>query len=215
MKSYTPVGRQNDEAQIQLLHRRVLAGDDDALNQLATVLMKSLHNTLRLQWRGVSTELVATAVEDAILDYARRPGAYDPARHVPLPVFLRHSASRNLTNLVAKERRRLLAETQFAAGTDAVATSTPRIEREDLLGPAISAIDAVVRVTPAIEQAALMAWLRGERSTKLLARSLNLFHLPSPEQSAEVKRFKDRVRRRLQRAVKSMDEVAVAKSRRK
>jgi hypothetical protein len=52
-----------------------------------------------------------------------------------------------------------------------------------------------------VERIALEMWLEGERNTAPLAVALGLAHLSPSNQRREVKRFKDRLRKRLERAV--------------
>ena len=49
------------------------------------------------------------------------------------------------------------------------------------------------------ERKAFIQWLDGERSTAALAVTLKLSHLSQSEQRREVKRFKDRILKRLSR----------------
>ena len=49
------------------------------------------------------------------------------------------------------------------------------------------------------ERLALSAWLNGTRSTPALAESLQISHLAASDQRREVKRFKDRILKRVSR----------------
>jgi len=190
---------------IHSLHERVLREDVAALNELAACLLRILVPRLRRAYRHASTDFVSDACEDAILEYAINPWRFDSTRGVALARFVQLAAARNLRNLMQAERRRRNREARYAneqsrASTNAVDGryfDTRRVVNSVAAGGA--------------ERKALTAWLDGERDTARLATLLKLSHLALSEQRSEVKRFKDRMIKRLSRIVPRPKKGSLAK----
>jgi RNA polymerase sigma-70 factor (ECF subfamily) len=177
------------------LHERLVTGDDSVLDELAAELLAQLLPRLRRGFPHAPQDVVVEAVEDAILEYVAQPAQFDPLRGLSIGQFLTMVARRNLMNALAKEAARKVREARYAsvqptrmvpADTDPVPDA--RVRARLLAATADNA-----------ERRALVAWLEGDRSTVGLAKSLGLSHLPSIEQRREVKRFKDRVVKRVVR----------------
>ncbi len=138
-----------------------------------------------------------TAAEDAVFGFLLHPGAFD-AHRAGLGAYLRMAARRDLLNVLAKERR-----VRRGIPLDSVAEpADPRNRTPDgeltWDDPRLVAERATFDAT---ESAVLELMRNGTRDTATFARPLGVEHLPAKEQAVEVKRVKDRVKKRLARAL--------------
>ena len=186
-----------DRDYLRELCRRVVHGDAAALNTLAECLLPLLTRRLRRSYNRASVDLVADACEDALLEYGSRPHRFDPARGVPIESFLQLAASRNLANRLEADSRRRVREAAYAS-LQPLQTEATLAVADDVDGGTREKVLALEN--EGAERAALTAWLEGERRTAPLAAVLGLAHLSPSDQRLEVKRFKDRFRKKLQRA---------------
>jgi RNA polymerase sigma-70 factor, ECF subfamily len=183
------------------LHNRLLSGDRTALEELAEILLPSLCRQLRRAFPRSAHDIINDAVVDAIIGYGRDPSTFDPFRGPSLERFLYHVSWRNMADLLKAGARRLARETEYARQvTDQ--------NRDTHIGgnTAFNASDgqSTWRLADAAgvvgrERAALRCWLDGETRTAPLAAALGAAGLTPSEQRREVKRFKDRVLKRLAR----------------
>lgn len=161
-------------------------------------LLDGLRNMLRRRFPRAGDDLVNDAAEDCIVDYLRRPSQFDATRGTSVTRFLFPSAARNLSNLMQGEVRRKVREAAFAAQADVshedIAPQNKDDERSEIRRRLLSVI------TDVAERRAVLRWLAGERATAPLANELGLSDRTRSDQQREVKRFKDRVVKRLLRA---------------
>jgi RNA polymerase sigma-70 factor (ECF subfamily) len=160
-------------------------------------LLRTLPPKLRARFPLSPEDTVVEAVEDAILDHLARPGRFDPLRGKPLEQFLYFAALRNLCNLIETERRRKSREAMYAFLHQPVLV--PNVDGETTYN-ALRAI-ALDSALDAREAAAIRLWFDGDRSTLGLAKALKVTATTAGEQRREVKRFKDRVLKRLRRVL--------------
>lgn len=190
------------------LHARLLAGDPTAPADLAAAYLDPLTAWLAARNPGLGDpHLCATAAEDALLALIKRPASYDPAR-LSLAGYLRMAAQGDLRNLLRAERRHAArrvaldaVELSPVAGKHLWdASGDPaRLVEEGAGGDAPERPPSLPGLTP--EEARVLALLHdGERKTVAYALALGCGHLPVAEQRKEVKRVKDRLQKRLQRA---------------
>jgi hypothetical protein len=139
------------------------------------------------------------AAETAILATVRGENHYDSMR-LKLDVFLRMVATRDLQNLLHREARykRLLIPLESVAEQPNRRNTTQRGDEPTWEDPRLVA--EMVAFDPP-EQLAIELMRSGVRDTADFAEPLGLSHLPPLEQAAAVKRLKDRVKKRLSRAV--------------
>lgn len=194
-------------------HARLLAGDPTA-----TADLLARHYEPLIAWMVACNPRLdehdcVTAAHDAILSLCKRPTSYKPERS-PLVAYLRMSARGDLRNSRERERRhqgRDVAMETVELSPDAGkylqdADADPervllRMETVRTMIDAQPAIPEVVRAALTPGEARALALMRqGERRTDAYARSLGLAHLPVAEQRREVKRVKDRLHKRLERA---------------
>jgi hypothetical protein len=198
-----------DAAQALDIHARLCDDDPVASAELAEAFIDPLTNWLVRTHPRVDEHLCAQAAEDAILSLIDTPDSYDPERGA-LDAYLRMSARGDLRNTLQSEHRhgsrREQLEVVELLGSDRNVyqeDSDPAriVERED------DEREFLRRLLPA-EVVSTFSWeerwvlelmQQGERRTSAFARVLAISHLPENEQRREVKRAKDRIKRRLQR----------------
>ncbi len=186
------------EEEVQLL-RHLAAGLPTAREEFAVRYLPLLMEYLAASFPRVDADLRHDAAGQALLDFLRRPDRFDHGRG-GLGAFLRLAARGDLLNLLDRERR-----TRRGIPLDSVAEPADRRNsiRDDLawdnprLAAAVSALD------PA-ERTALELLRDGVRDTAAFAARLGWVHLSRAEQADAVKRLKDRVKRRLVRAVEDL-----------
>jgi hypothetical protein len=185
------------------LWERLLARDPLAWSDLCTTFLDPLIAWLGRRNRYADPDLLAEAAENALLGLAKNPHTYNP-RRASLEGYLRLSARGDLLNLLQRERRRQrgrcdlkIVELGPWAGKYLGREEDPSwrlrlAEEERLLRPPadLSAVEG--RVWELMQG--------GERRTPVFAEALGLSSLPQREQRAAVKRVKDRITKRLQRA---------------
>lgn len=178
------------------LHAQARLGEDHAREQLLAQALPDLEGRLQQRFRGVPRDLVVNAVEDALLDYVSDPSRFDMRRDVPLSAFLLQAAKRNLINSLESERRRHERERRYA--DDAVAMTARHEPRDvpELWKPTLSPDDVT---SDAAERQAFELWRGGERRTEVFARVLGLSDRSPLERRQGVKRFKDRLLKRIRR----------------
>jgi RNA polymerase sigma-70 factor, ECF subfamily len=195
------------------LHARLLADDPTASYDIANAYLVRLADWLRVSNPRVDPDICDMAAGDALVDLIKNPASYRPERQT-LEVYLRMSASGDLKNLLRAERRhsRRRADLQAVelsplAGKylqDAEADPARIMERreaEEYLAGSAPPIPAAVRERLTPEEAEIMRLMRaGERRTIVYAAVLGLAGRPVAEQRREVKRAKDRLKKRLERA---------------
>jgi len=190
------------ESWYKQIHQRLLTRDPTASAECAEEVIGPLTKRLERRFpRLRESDLVADAVTDAVFSYLKRPEQYDPARRGLLG-FLAMAAEGDLKNALAKRQRRREMEVSL----DDVDLETVGGNR--VVGPAEAAgevdLDKIRSGVSALfddprdRQLAELV-LEGERSIEVCARILGLEGLPIVEQRREVKRHKDRIKKRLER----------------
>jgi RNA polymerase sigma-70 factor (ECF subfamily) len=190
------------------LHRRLLARDPTAPNDLANAYLEPL-----VVWLGeinpkVSEDIRLEAAEDAILALIRSPESYSPERQT-LEVYLRLSARGDLLNLLNKECRRnkgrlpLRVELVSDAGKyrgrdDDPSLPLSLVEEKQSIENSIPA--SLRRRLSETDLRALELMLQKERRNDVYAELFGLMHLPAQERKRMVKRHKDRLKQMVKRA---------------
>ena len=188
-----------ESTSIESLHRLLVLGNVEATEQLTAALLSPLERDIRRAFPRVPRDVLATAAEDALLEYTMHPQMFDPTRGVPIERFLKFAACRNVMNLVQSEARRKARERAYIQ--EALWTRAHR-EREGASIDRLAAIRRILAVTNVgPERAAVRRWLNGDQSSDGIAATLGLVNLNSRQRREEVKRFKDRILKRLKRSV--------------
>jgi RNA polymerase sigma-70 factor (ECF subfamily) len=188
------------------LHLALLEGDPLAPPDIAAAYLPPLADWIERAFPRVDSHLQQTAVEDAILNYIKRPRAFDP-RLGDLASYLRMAARGDLRNLLCQEERRhrhripwkvveQAAERGNIPGEDEPAYQVERAEEAAAWHAFLRSFAA--SLTP-VDRRVLELILAGEHSTQVFAAPLGLGELPVDIQEREVKRARDRLMKRLQR----------------
>lgn len=181
--------------------RRLLAQLDTGARTAREAIAARYHplliQYLARAFRREAPDVREEAAGQAVLDFVCRPQQFDPLR-MELGAYLRMAARNDLRNLLARERR-----ARRGIPLDSVAEPADRrnTTRDDDLTWDDPRLKAVIAAFDTDERAAFELLLEGTRDTVAFARRLRLDHLPRSEQAEAVKRFKDRVQKRLVRAV--------------
>jgi hypothetical protein len=148
----------------------------------------------------IEPELRDTAAADAVFDFVRRPNCYDVNRG-SLGTYLRMAARRDLLNLLEQERR---TRRGISLGSVEEPPDHRNQTRDDELTWNHPILVAELAALDADEQVALELMRDGVRKTTVFVNSLGLAHLSRQEQVTAVTRLKDRVKRRLTRALEEL-----------
>ena len=184
------------------LHERLLASDPVATSDFFKLVVPTLKRYLRYQFpsmkSSVDPDIYLTAIHDALTEYFKNPTRYDPSRS-GLMSYLRLAAKRDLQNLLKKEARHAKGraspkdvEFQQSDGNDIADKVADSIDAERL------SQEVTEHMTPA-ERDVFFLMVEGVRSTEAAALALGIEHLPVKDQAREVKRVKDRIKKRIQR----------------
>jgi RNA polymerase sigma-70 factor, ECF subfamily len=191
------------------LHRRLLARDPTASNDLADAYLQPLVVWLGAIDPGASEEMRLEAAGDAVLALIRKPESYSPELQT-LEVYLRMSARGDLLNLKNKERRHnkgrvswtsveLSADVgKYLGHDDDPALPLCLAEERQKMMSIIP--DGVRDKLSETDRRALELILQKERRNAVYAELYGLGHLPAREQERVVKRHKDRLKKLLKRA---------------
>jgi hypothetical protein len=185
------------EVESRRLAADLLGGLATAPGEIAAAFLGPLAAYLRRKFPNADPDLCEEAAGEAIVATVTRRNRFDPAR-LGLTSFLRMAARRDLQNRLAREARfrgiplGSVAEPEQRgngfAEEDTPGWDDPRLAAE------IAAFDPT-------ESLVLDLIRGGARETAEFVPPLGLSHLPPEEQAAAVKRYKDRVKKRLARAV--------------
>lgn len=195
------------------LYRRLLADDPVAPAEFAEAALEPLIAYLAAHNPGLDPHLHHTAAEDAVLALIKRPEAYDPRRG-PLVLYLQRSAQGDLQNALAREGRLARRRTDLDAvalsperrkylqdvGADPARIAQAREEVVEMIARRAQVPDRVRAGLTEGEARALALMRQGERKTGVYAEALGIAHLNAEAQRREVKRVKDRVQKRIERA---------------
>ena len=184
------------------LHERLLAADPVAPADFFNIVVPILERYLRYRFPsmgpGVDPDIYVTATFDALTDYFKDPQKYDPTRS-GLMTYLRLAANRDLQNLLRKESRHAAGRTSLDSvefdqsdGNDLSETVADNIDAERLYE------ELTTEMTPA-ERDLFFLMVEGERSTEAAADALGIGHLAALDRVREVKRVKDRIKKRIRR----------------
>lgn len=183
------------------IHDRLLAGDETASSNLVLEVgpkVKGIVASRYPEWRD--TDELHDSVVDALFDYIKHPHKFDPSKTTLLG-YLSMAARMDLLNRMPAASRRMKVMVPL---DDVVELAdlprnvhTREDEREDnglppSLPPGFELDEMEMRVFQLIA--------RGERSTEVFADVLGIRDLPQEDKRKKVKRFKDRLKKRIERS---------------
>lgn len=194
---------------LEEIHRRIGDGDPTAPADLAENMLKSIKAILAKKWPSLpNQDLLDDAVVDAFISYIKRPDQYHPEKR-SLKGYLVMSAEGDLKNLLESHKRR---NTREISATDVeLLDSERKFDIENIGDP--RQLDSAARKIELDERLdglrnifpdsndleAAMLILGGERSTTVFAEAMGIDNLPLDQLRQEVKRHKDRLKKRLKR----------------
>jgi RNA polymerase sigma-70 factor, ECF subfamily len=194
------------------LHQRLIDGDPVAPSELAVVYLDYLARFLIGTSPRVDESLCGEAAEDAIISLIKNPGQYRPER-ASLDSYLRMSARGDLKNRLASEARHASRRARWEAVElspevrneicDEEADPAMILEMQETIRERVqqSQVPAAVRDGLTSQESRVLDLMRiNERKTEAYADALGIGDLPASEQRREVKRVKDRLTKRLERA---------------
>ena len=189
------------------LHRRLLERDPVGPADFAAAFLKPLIAWLQATNPKVDPMACEEAAGEAIIGFLNKPTTYDPKR-LEVEKFLRMAAQRDLLNLLRKERRHQRNRRDLQV-VEQMAEDGKYLGREDDPSLPLQIEEAKQRQAPpdavwqeltGIERLFWEQMDQGERRHSVFAVLLGITHLPLVEQKRAVKRVKDRVKKRKERA---------------
>lgn len=209
-------GTPKDESWFLSIHERLLNNDHTASSELAEAVLDQIITSLHRANPSLrDPDILQTAAIDAVLSYIKRPQQYDPAKR-GLFGYLVMSAQGDLKNALAALRRRQEREVPFDSvelsqiarnmeltedTEDGVRSSSdslvPDVQNSEELRSLLKDLTAIFDSPVDMEMAKLI--LQGERDTAAFAKVLGIDGSNIDEQRKEVKRQKDRIKKRIER----------------
>lgn len=190
------------------VHQRLLLDAPTAALDATELLLAPLTRRLRAKWPQLDRDATHDAATEVLVQYLQAPARYDPTR-ASLLGWLLLQAHRDLINEYnGKQKsfeRAWLVESDLpadrATGEPAqLDDHLPPTEIEPRLGP--SRFLSAIRDALPDERDRQLLWAiadEGSRGTDEAAEILGLTHLPPAERTAEVRKNKDRIMKRLRR----------------
>jgi DNA-directed RNA polymerase specialized sigma24 family protein len=181
------------------LHRRVLAGDPSASSELFSTIHRPVVSVLvRIHSRRLlPPEDAGDLATDALVDYLRHPGKYDPERS-SLFSYLCMIAKGDALNLFQarrREREKTLRVVELSHGDRNIADmDTCNLDAETIIsryGAELFDDEHDVQV--------LKLMLAGEKDTDTYASAIGLGGATQAAKNAAVKQRRDRLEKRLRR----------------
>ena len=184
------------------LHNRLLSDDPTATGEFFNIAAPELERHLRARFPslavGVDPDIYLSAVFDALTDYFKNPGKYDPDKSA-IMTYLRMAARRDMQNLLRKESRHAAGRISIEDVEFRQSDGNDMAERVAENLDVRREIEDLERGMTSEERAVFSLMLEGERSTRAAAEAMGVGDLPPTEQTREVKRVKDRIKKRIQR----------------
>jgi hypothetical protein len=189
------------------LHVRLCDLDPVASADLCSAFFKPLIHWLETICPKVDPHLRESAAVDTLIQYVKAPHAFRPECG-SLPAYLRMAARGDLFNLLQREKRHqrhrvpwsvveLGEESGKISGRDEEPSRRLEDNEEEERWQVL--VQAVRDGCTDSERRVLDLMLAGERNTATFVAALGIPGLPAAEQEREVKRVKDRIKKRLER----------------
>ena len=179
------------------IHERLLSEDPTAPAELVEEALGPLTRFLEKKYPRLNDPtFVADAVTDAVIEYLKKPGRFDPTRR-GLFGYLKMAAERDLQNALDKHQRRDQGaeDVEVAAAAGKIVVEPPDVVAELHIQDVRKGVDGLFGDVKDRQMVEFI--LNGERSTEAFAVVLGLEGLPIGKQRSEVKRHKDRLKKRL------------------
>ncbi len=187
-------------------HQQLLQADPVASAEVAEAYFPLVIDWLASVAPKADPQAREEAAGTAVLDFIKNPAAYRPAK-LELGAYLRMAALRDLQNVLRRERRHQrnrrgwnLVEQAADGGKYLGRDDDPSLRLQIAEAESRAIPDRVLQGLNDAERRVLELMLRRERRTAAFAAALGITDLPVEEQRREVKRVKDRLGKRVQRA---------------
>jgi hypothetical protein len=180
------------------LHRTIVGRTDPTATARAfELLLEPLKVRLRFRWPNMSQDELESWAIDALIAYLENPARYDPKQSALL-TYLAMDADGDIKNAYSSAqatRERFLADVEDEASRRNETTDDEKLDLDD------RALYASLRdaFPDKRDRKVIDLMLQNVRETVAYAGVLGIAHLPSAQQAAEVKRVKDRIKKRLRR----------------
>lgn len=196
-----------------ILHHRLIDGDPTASAKIAESFLPILAKYLcSLIPADGNCHVAETAAADALLDYFEHPEKYDPTK-LPLLNYLRMLARGDLLNYLQHEKR-MAGPSKFGHIVELDAINA----EQDIEDPSHFSIESFVidkassvwgllsaALPDPVDYECALLMMENVRSTHEYAVVLGITDFSMEEQAQEVKRHKDRIKKRIQRHVRRTD----------
>jgi RNA polymerase sigma-70 factor (ECF subfamily) len=186
------------------IHDRMLAGDPIASSELAHEVLDPLAAALKRKHPNLAaTDLIDDSVTDALMNYIKAPMGYNPSQR-GLFGYLLMSAQGDLLNALAKQKRRVSKEASIEdVEVGRIARNVRHRDNDQDTGHGFDSerlLKEIERLFPApADRQVVQLILSGERATEVFVEVLGLQALNPADQKRQVKRHKDRIKKRLER----------------
>jgi RNA polymerase sigma-70 factor (ECF subfamily) len=189
------------------IHERLLAGEVTAPAELVEGLLELLLHRLTKRYPKLhDPDLLYDSVTDALLSYIKQPTQFNPGKRSLLG-FLHMAAEGDLRNALAKDKRRRQKEISLEEVELGGPNGNYELEGEN--SESQLRREKLRQELPRLfgdpkDLAMVELIIAGERATETFVEVLELQHLPPDQQRREVKRHKDRLKKRLERYGKTI-----------
>jgi RNA polymerase sigma-70 factor (ECF subfamily) len=189
------------------LHLRLCDLDPTAPADVCRAYLVPLVHWLEAKFPGFDPDLRETGAGEALWAYVQDPAKYHPER-LDLAAYLRMAARGDLFNLQRQEQRHhrhrvpwSVVELGAEDGNLSGGGEDPadRLERDEEAKQMETVLQALLENCTPEERRVVEMMLAGERETSVIAAAVGWGHLPAEEQKREVKRVKDRIKKRFER----------------
>ncbi|MEA2642201.1 MAG: hypothetical protein QOF51_3595 [Chloroflexota bacterium] len=187
------------------LHARLLAGDPTAPSELAERYLDRLTSWLCAHFHRMDPHDLEEIAITLILDLAKRPQQYDPAR-LGLESYLHMAASRDAANARQGGARRAAYETPLDPVELSERARNSLVSEDADPAELVVQREATMMTTmwldehfPGPDRALVQLLVAGERHTVPYAKILGIEHLSELDQRRMVNRAKDRLKKQLRR----------------
>lgn len=190
------------------VHGRLLQGDPTAPLDATGLMLGPLMSRLRGRWPTLDHDTHYDAATEVLVQYLQAPARYDPVRASVLS-WLLMQAHGDLINAYRTKQKRFerswvvesgLPASQAAGEPSPLEDYLPSTEMNPRLDP--SGVLAAIREAFPDDRDRRLLWhvvVEGSQSTDEAAEILGLTHLAAAERTAEVRKNKDRIMKRLRR----------------
>jgi RNA polymerase sigma-70 factor (ECF subfamily) len=190
------------------LHQRLIDGDPTATSQIAVTFLSLIIQRLRRKFPSLpDPDMVDAAAGDAFINYFERPSQYDPAKG-SLDKYLFMSARGDLLNLREQTNKIRARNVELDASNAEYEVEIP--DAFDLEGFVIDRNSPIwqrlLKLFPdPVDQKLVSLLMENVRETAAYAEVLGISTYPPEEQASQVKRHKDRLKKKLQRNKDRLD----------